>query len=131
MVLKAMFNGDLAPVFLALRSSQPFLSYQWDILLLEAVFIAILIRSSELNVLSNSFNRQTAIAGTWLLRLVLFKLVWSSGVVKITPVLINLAELNSTRLSLLDSTNSPSRRLVYLSTRWRLSPNRCVAEPLY
>ena len=83
--------------FSLFRSSQPFLSYQWDILLLEAVFIAILIRSSELNVLSNSFNRQTAIAGTWLLRLVLFKLVWSSGVVKITshdPTWQNLTALD-------------------------------------
>ncbi|MGB0645786.1 MAG: lipase maturation factor family protein [Bradymonadia bacterium] len=83
--------------FSLFRSSQPFLSYQWDILLLELVFIAILLRSTDFNGLSNSLHRQTAIAGIWLLRLVLFKLIWSSGVVKITshdPTWQNLTALD-------------------------------------
>ncbi|CAH8547195.1 unnamed protein product [Schistosoma bovis] len=79
------------PVFLALwvlylsalKVGQTFLWFQWDILLLESGFIAILLSSFGAVI---SLPRMVASdkIGMWLLRWLLFRLMFSSGVVKLT-----------------------------------------------
>jgi len=52
----------------------PFLGFQWDILLLETGFLAAFVASGK---------RPPPVIGVWLLRLLLFKLMFLSGVVKL------------------------------------------------
>ncbi|MGC6417518.1 MAG: lipase maturation factor family protein [Bradymonadia bacterium] len=61
---------------------QPFLGYQWDILLLEVGFLAVFIAPGTL-IPSISKEREPPLAAVWIGRLVLFKLVLSSGLVKL------------------------------------------------
>lgn len=64
-----------------------FLAYQWDILLLEVAVVAMVIAPSD---------RETHPAAVWLGRFLLFKLMFSSGVVKIIsqdPTWANLTAL--------------------------------------
>ncbi|TNN14381.1 Lipase maturation factor 2 isoform 2 [Schistosoma japonicum] len=80
----------IGPVFLALwllylsvvKVGQTFLWFQWDILLLESGFIAILLSSFGTLI---SLPRVVASdkIGMWLLRWLLFRLMFSSGVVKL------------------------------------------------
>jgi lipase maturation factor 1 len=92
-VISILLMAGLAPVFstallfvlyLSLTiAGQTFLSFQWDILLLEAGFLAIFFAPPvwRMNAARESpFSR----AGFFLLRLLLFKLLLMSGVVKLT-----------------------------------------------
>ncbi|KAH8878202.1 Lipase maturation factor 2 [Schistosoma japonicum] len=80
----------IGPVFLALwllylsvvKVGQTFLWFQWDILLLESGFIAILL-SSFGTLLSLPRVVASDTIGMWLLRWLLFRLMFSSGVVKL------------------------------------------------
>ena len=60
----------------------PFLNYQWDILLLEVSVVAFLYAPATL-IPDLSKEREPSVMAHWLLRLVIFKLIWSSGVVKL------------------------------------------------
>ncbi|CAH8498576.1 unnamed protein product [Schistosoma turkestanicum] len=79
------------PVFIALwvlyfgamKVGQTFLWFQWDILLLESGFIAILL-SSFGAVISLPRVAANDKIGMWLLRWLLFRLMFASGVVKLT-----------------------------------------------
>ncbi|CAH8526809.1 unnamed protein product [Heterobilharzia americana] len=80
-----------APTFLvlwvlylsAVKVGQTFLWFQWDILLLESGFIAILLSSfGSLVYLPRSVASDKI--GIWLLRWLLFRLMFASGVVKLT-----------------------------------------------
>ena len=57
---------------------QPFLGYQWDILLLEVGFLAFFIAPGTL-IPSITKEREPPLVAVWIGRLVLFKLVLSSG----------------------------------------------------
>ncbi len=75
---------------------QSFLSFQWDALLLETGFIAIFF--APLRILP-SFSREAAPSSMvlWLLRWLLFRLMFASGVVKLMsgdPIWSNLTALN-------------------------------------
>jgi hypothetical protein len=61
---------------------QDFLSFQWDILLLETGFLAIFFAPWQLR--GSSIRREPSRAILWLLRILLFRLMFSSGVVKLT-----------------------------------------------
>lgn len=65
-------------------AGQTFLSFQWDILLLETGFLAILIAPVRLMVWPGSANPAANRVGVFLLKLLLFKLMLMSGVVKLT-----------------------------------------------
>ncbi|KAF5400415.1 Lipase maturation factor [Paragonimus heterotremus] len=67
--------------FSVFKGGQTFLWFQWDILLLEAGFIAILL--SSLPLTSSRYVASDRIA-LWLLRWLLFRLMFSAGVVKLT-----------------------------------------------
>lgn len=60
---------------------QTFLSFQWDILLLESGFLAILFAPMSLN---DGGAKPVSRPARWLLLLLLFKLMFQSGVVKLT-----------------------------------------------
>lgn len=60
----------------------PFLSFQWDILLLEVTFLAIFYAPPGLR--PGSQTPEPTVPGVWLMRLLLFKLLFMSGVVKLT-----------------------------------------------
>ncbi|MCA9545418.1 MAG: lipase maturation factor family protein [Myxococcales bacterium] len=60
----------------------PFLSFQWDLLLIEASLLAIPYAPAGLRPRFRTAEPPSAWA-TWLLRLLLFKLMFSSGVVKL------------------------------------------------
>jgi predicted DCC family thiol-disulfide oxidoreductase YuxK len=92
-VLSVLLMAGLAPVlslsllfilYLSLTiAGQTFLSFQWDILLLEAGFLAIFFAPLRWRMTGNReapFSR----AGFFLLKLLLFKLMVMSGVVKLT-----------------------------------------------
>ena len=75
---------------------QSFLSFQWDALLLETGFLAILF--APLRILP-SFSREAAPSSVvlWLIRWLLFRLMFASGVVKLMsgdPTWSNLTALN-------------------------------------
>ena len=74
---------------------QVFLSFQWDVLLLEAGFLAIFFAPLHLR---ETFTRasQSSTAFLWLLRWLLFRLMFASGFVKLTSdeVWRNLTALN-------------------------------------
>ena len=61
---------------------QPFLGYQWDILLLEVGFLSFFIAPGTL-IPSIKKEREPPLVAVWIGRLVLFKLVLSSGLVKL------------------------------------------------
>ncbi len=61
----------------------PFLSFQWDILLLEVTLLAILYAPDGLYPRIDE-ERPPTLTSVWLLRLLWFKLMLSAGVVKIT-----------------------------------------------
>lgn len=64
-------------------AGQIFLNYQWDVLLIETVFLAIFLAPWQLRPrLADEPPPPRAII--WLFRLLLFRLVFSSGVVKLT-----------------------------------------------
>ena len=62
--------------------SSPFLGYQWDILLLEVTVLAFFYAPGGLRP-SMEFEREPNRLSIWLLRLVLFKFIISSGLVKL------------------------------------------------
>jgi predicted DCC family thiol-disulfide oxidoreductase YuxK len=62
---------------------RPFLNFQWDILLLEAGFLAILLGSWRLRC-RIPCARAAPRPARWLVRWLLFRLMFSSGVVKLT-----------------------------------------------
>ena len=74
---------------------QVFLSFQWDVLLLEAGFLAIFFAPLQLR---DTFTRssQSSTAFLWLLRWLLFRLMFASGFVKLVSdeVWRNLTALN-------------------------------------
>jgi predicted DCC family thiol-disulfide oxidoreductase YuxK len=76
--------GLLFVLYLSLTiAGQTFLSFQWDILLLEAGFLAIFFAPWRWRMKGNS-EAPFARAGFFLLKLLLFKLMFMSGVVKLT-----------------------------------------------
>lgn len=63
-------------------AGQTFLSFQWDILLLETGFLAVLFAPARLWM--GADNTRTPRLGLFLLKLLLFKLMFMSGIVKLT-----------------------------------------------
>ena len=92
-VISALLMAGLAPVlslvllfvlYLSLTvAGQTFLSFQWDILLLEAGFLAIFFAPFRWRM-SAAREARFSRAGFFLLKLLLFKLMLMSGVVKLT-----------------------------------------------
>jgi lipase maturation factor 1 len=67
------------------EAGQLFFSYQWDALLLEAGFLALFLAPPDaLTPRSVAWGREPPRAAIWLFRWLLFRLVWSSGWVKLT-----------------------------------------------
>jgi hypothetical protein len=65
-------------------AGQLFLNYQWDALLLEAGFLALLLAPPDaLGPRSRAWEREPPALSIWLFRWLLFRLVWSSGIVKL------------------------------------------------
>jgi predicted DCC family thiol-disulfide oxidoreductase YuxK len=63
---------------------QTFLSFQWDVLLTEAGFLALLVAPwAHLRPRSPAHEPPPAPVAIWLLRFLLFKLMWGSGVTKL------------------------------------------------
>jgi len=62
---------------------QTFLSFQWDVLLLEAGFCALFLAPATLRPRPPWLEPAPSAAGLWLLRLLLFKLLFLSGIVKL------------------------------------------------
>ena len=79
------------------QAGQLFFSYQWDALLLEAGFLALWLAPPDaLTPRSVAWQREPPRAAVWLFRWLLFRLVWSSGLVKLTsgdPTWWNLTAL--------------------------------------
>jgi len=77
---------------------QAFLSFQWDILLTETGFLALLVAPwAHLRPRSPAHEPPPAPVAIWLLRLLVFKLMWSSGVTKLAwgdPTWRNLSALD-------------------------------------
>jgi predicted DCC family thiol-disulfide oxidoreductase YuxK len=76
-------------------AGQDFLSFQWDILLLESGFLAILLAPWQF--LAGSERRRPSRLVIWLLRILLFRLMFSSGMVKLAsgdPTWRNLTALH-------------------------------------
>jgi hypothetical protein len=66
-------------------AGQLFLGYQWDGLLLEAGFLALLLAPpAALTPRSAAWRSEPPRLALWLFRWLLFRLVWSSGLVKLT-----------------------------------------------
>ena len=61
----------------------PFLNFQWDLLLLETMLLSVFYLPWKLGAKYSHFTEPNAI-GRWLLWLLLFKLIFESGVVKFT-----------------------------------------------
>jgi len=61
------------------QGASPFLPFQWDILLHEASLIGLLYLPARLGRATTPSNE----VGRWLLRLLLFKLIWDSGLSKV------------------------------------------------
>ncbi len=105
MVIALLLLVDVAPMlctlvlwglYLSLVSAgQVFLSFQWDILLLETGFLAIFLAPPHL-IPRVSQQRSPARLNIWLFRWLLFRLMFSSGVVKLAsgdPTWHNLTAL--------------------------------------
>jgi predicted DCC family thiol-disulfide oxidoreductase YuxK len=92
-IISVLLMAGLAPVlslslllvlYLSLTiAGQTFLSFQWDILLLEAGFLAIFFAPFRWR-LNATGDAPVSRAGLFLLKLLLFKLMFMSGVVKLT-----------------------------------------------
>lgn len=106
MLLSALVVLDIAtmPVLAAswaaylslVNGGQDFLSFQWDILLLEAGFLAIFLSSFHL-LPRLKRQRAPSMIVIWLLRFLLFRLMFMSGVVKLAsgdPTWIDLTALD-------------------------------------
>jgi predicted DCC family thiol-disulfide oxidoreductase YuxK len=65
-------------------AGQTFLSFQWDILLLETTFLALFFAPPRLWMWGRGGEAAVSRAGLFLLKLLLFKLMLMSGVVKLT-----------------------------------------------
>ncbi len=75
--------GMLWVLYLSLTiAGQEFLSFQWDVLLLEAGLLAIFYCPFSLH-LTSTFKRQPAVAARWLIWGLAFKLTFLSGVTKL------------------------------------------------
>lgn len=75
----------------------PFLSFQWDVLLLETGFLAIFFAPLQWWPGNAARERPPSLAALWLLRWLLFKLMFRSGCVKLTsgdPTWRDLTALN-------------------------------------
>jgi predicted DCC family thiol-disulfide oxidoreductase YuxK len=75
----------------------PFLSFQWDVLLLETGFLTIFFAPWQWRPKRPARERPPSLVALWLLRWLLFKLMFRSGVVKLTsgdPNWRNLTALN-------------------------------------
>jgi hypothetical protein len=67
------------------QAGQVFLSYQWDALLLEAGFLALWLAPPDaLAPRSGAWQREPPRVAIWLFRFLLFRLMWGSGLVKLT-----------------------------------------------
>ena len=65
-------------------AGQLFFNFQWDMLLLEAGFLALLLAPPDaLGPRSRAWEREPPALSIWLFRWLLFRLVWSSGIVKL------------------------------------------------
>lgn len=78
----ALFVGWLAYLSL-FHVSGPFLGYQWDILLIEALLVMIPYAPTGLRP-RLATEPQPGVLATWLVRLLVVKLILSSGIVKLT-----------------------------------------------
>lgn len=79
-----------------MTAGQTFLFFQWDILLLETLFLSLFLAPGTLRPCVPSREPAVSLWGLWLLRLLCFKLMWSSGVTKLTwddPTWWNLTAL--------------------------------------
>lgn len=65
--------------------TRPFLGYQWDILLLESSVLIILF-TPRTGDKTTALQRTTATLSLWLIRLALFKVILSSGLVKLNSL---------------------------------------------
>ena len=74
---------------------QDFLLFQWDALLLEAGFAAILV--TPFGLLPRYSGRSTSLIGVWVLRVLIFRLMLESGLVKLLS-----GDLNWTNLTALN-----------------------------
>jgi predicted DCC family thiol-disulfide oxidoreductase YuxK len=105
-VLAALLIVGIAPVpvlallwlfYLSIVSvGNVFLSFQWDVLLLETGFLAIFFAPLRWRRKHPAFDSPPSTAVLWLLRLLLFKLMFFSGAVKLTsrdPTWANLSAL--------------------------------------
>ncbi len=82
-VLPRVVLAGLWAIYLSFFTiASPFLNYQWDILLLEVGAIAVFYAPGGVFP-SLRDERAPSVVATWLLRIVLFKLIWSSGMVKL------------------------------------------------
>lgn len=85
-------------IYLSLSSvSEPFLGFQWDVLLLETGFLAIFVAPLQWLPRHPSGEAPPSRIAWWLLRWLLFKLMFRSGCVKLTsgdPTWHNLTALN-------------------------------------
>src|SRR5205823_13092077 len=83
-IAPALSLGVLFVFYLSLSiAGQAFLSFQWDILLLEAGFLAIFFAPWQLWP-KRQYDPPVSRTGFFLLKLLLFKLMLMSGVVKLT-----------------------------------------------
>ena len=64
-------------------AGRDFLSFQWDVLLLESGFLAILLAPHQLRR-QWIWSQQPSIVALWLLRFLLFRVMFSSGIVKLS-----------------------------------------------
>lgn len=78
----ALFVGWLAYLSL-FHVSGPFLGYQWDILLIEALLVMIPYAPTGFRPRLATESQPSALA-IWLVRLLVFKVIFSSGVVKLS-----------------------------------------------
>ena len=78
----SLFVGWLAYLSL-FHLAGPFLGFQWDILLIEALLVMIPFAPTGLRP-RLATEQQPSVLATWLVRLLLIKLIFSSGVVKLT-----------------------------------------------
>jgi hypothetical protein len=79
---RAALVGLWALYLSLIQVSSPFLNYQWDLLLIEVSFVAIFYAPAGIRPRLSEEYEPSPVA-VWLLRLVLFKLILSSGLAKL------------------------------------------------